>query len=190
DLNERVVSAPFTKHEPKGEPCRIFAGLLDIDPSAEEGPNIAHAVSDMLDAIKEAGGQPRIVVIDSLSEGYGLGASAPRRLADDLCKMAALRGLILILLEESIALAPSVWCFACDMVFELGASEDDHAPSMPSLFLHRIIVSKNRLGPSDPGPHRFNLLPGQGVRILPRPTSYLLPWAKRVALNLPRSGRS
>jgi KaiC/GvpD/RAD55 family RecA-like ATPase len=188
DVSERVVPAPFAKDEPKSEQCRIFAGLLDIDPSAEEGPNISRSVGDLLEAIKEAGGKPRIVVIDSLSEGYGLGASAPRRLADDLCKMAALQGLILILLEESIGLSPSVWSFACDTVFELGASEDDHAPGMPSLFMRRLVVSKNRLGPSDPGPHRFNLLPGEGVRILPRPTSYLLPWAKEVALTLPRAG--
>ena len=43
---------------------------------------------------------PRVVVIDSLAEGYGLGTTVSRRLADALAKFAADEGVILILVEE------------------------------------------------------------------------------------------
>jgi KaiC/GvpD/RAD55 family RecA-like ATPase len=128
-LAERVIMAPFMKHEPRGKECRIFAEMLDLGSSGEEVSKLGDAIEHVPRVIERAGGKPRVLVIDSLSDGYNLGATkAPRELADALCKMAAQRGMVLILLEEIVESRPSAWSFATDIVLQLSAGEETVAP--------------------------------------------------------------
>src|SRR5262249_47418264 len=140
------------------------------------------AVGGLLDAIREVGGEPHVLVIDSLSDGYNLGASAPRALADDLCKMAAQRGMILILLEETTEKRPSVWSFATDVALHLGPAEEMPAPGASGSFERQLIVTKNRLGPSESSVHRFAIMPKFGIRVFPHPRAYLSKWAPNTVL--------
>jgi KaiC/GvpD/RAD55 family RecA-like ATPase len=182
DVSERVIIAPFTKQGPKGEECRIFAEMLDLGSSREEVAKLGDAIERVLAAIERAGGQSRVLVIDSLSDGYNLGSSAPRELADALCKMAAQRGMILILLEEIVESKPSVWSFAADCVIELSLQREEDTAALT--LVRRLAVSKNRFSASEPGPHRFTITKNEGIHILPQPTAYLASWAQ--ALVLPR----
>jgi hypothetical protein len=50
-LGGGVVQAPFPKDEPKGEECRIYAGLLDLGAPREEVPPIADAAEGLLKAM-------------------------------------------------------------------------------------------------------------------------------------------
>ncbi|MBZ4415300.1 AAA family ATPase [Myxococcus sp. RHSTA-1-4] len=176
----KVVIPPFQKGAPAGDTgCRIFAGLLDLGASGQEQTRLGPAIHALLDEVSRAGGRPRVLVIDSLSEGYGLGGSAPRLLADALSKLAAELGLILVLLEEAIDSRPSTWSFTSDVVLELASGEEDRSPGSPAPFERRVTVTKNRFGPSDAGPHRFEFLPS-GLRLFPRPTAYLATWAERL----------
>lgn len=183
----KVLIPPFQKDEPAGRKGgRIFAGLLDLGASGQEQTRLGPAIHALLNEVSRAGGRPRVLVIDSLSEGYGLGGSAPRPLADALSKLAAEQGLILVLLEEAVDSRPSTWSFTSDVVLELASGEEDGAPALSAPFERRVTVTKNRFGPSDAGPHRFEFLPS-GLRLFPRPTAYLAPWAERLlGLDAPR----
>jgi KaiC/GvpD/RAD55 family RecA-like ATPase len=152
---------------------RIYAGLLDIGDSEQAASRLGEALEALLAAANDrAGGKVRVFVIDSLSDGYGLGAQkASRILADEVCKLAAQRGLVAVLLEETGEVRPSVWSFAVDTVFELGPAERG-TPFDPQL-----LVPKNRLGPADPGPHRFRVVPHGGVVVEPREVAYTRPWS-------------
>ncbi|WP_163990368.1 RAD55 family ATPase [Pyxidicoccus caerfyrddinensis] len=173
----KVLIPPFQKEESaEGRGCRIFAGLLDLGASGQEQTRLGPAIHALLDEVSRAGGRPRVLVIDSLSEGYGLGGSAPRPLADALPKLAAELGLILVLLEETIDSRPSTWSFTSDVVLELASGEEDRSPALSAPFERRMTVTKNRFGPSDAGPHRFEFF-GSGLRLFPRPTAYLASWA-------------
>lgn len=187
DVHERVVMAPFPAQGPKGEECRIFAEMLDIGSSGEEVAKLGEAIERVLAAIERAGGRARVLVIDSLSDGYNLGASAPRELADALCKMAAQRGMILILLEEIVESKPSAWSFAADSVIELGLKRDEDARAHPDPFARRLTVSKNRFSACEPGPHRFMIDAKQGISVLPQSATYLAPWAQSLVLPLPNT---
>jgi len=178
---ERILVPPFPKVTPPGNAtCRIFAGLLELGASGEEQAHLGRAVNSLLEEVTVAGGRrPSVLVIDSLSDGYGLGSSASRPLADALSKLAAEQGLVLILLEETVDSRPSTWSFTADVVLELASGEEDRTPGSPAPFERRVTVIKNRFGPSDAGPHRFELLPS-GLHVFPRPTAYLAPWARHL----------
>ena len=183
EVEERVIMAPFTKQEPGRKECRIFAEMLDIGSSGEEVSKLGDAIEHVLIVIERAGGKPGVLVIDSLSDGYNLGATkAPRELADALCKMAARRGMVLILLEEIVESRPSAWSFATDIVLQLSASEEVAALRLSDSYERRLGVAKNRLGPSEAGVHRYLILPKWGVSVLPAPRAYLSKWAPRVVL--------
>lgn len=153
--------------------CRIFAAMLKLD-SGSEQQQLDGEIEGLLQVVKQCGGSPRVVVVDALSDGYGLGASASRIVADALCKYAAYHGLIMVLLEETIDDRASPWRAVCDVLLELNGAPE-----------HRIAVAKNRLAPCDVGPHRFMIEPLRGVLILPRPSCYLAPWAAELVLPLP-----
>jgi KaiC/GvpD/RAD55 family RecA-like ATPase len=183
EVQERVIMAPFKTQKPRGNECRIFAEMLDIGSSGEEVAKLGDAIEHVLSVINDAGGKPRVLVIDSLSDGYNLGATkAPRELADALCKMAARRGMVLILLEEIVESRPSAWSFATDVVLQLSASEDVAALRLSDSYERRIAVAKNRLGAAEPGVHRYLILPRWGISVLPAPRAYLSKWAPRVVL--------
>jgi len=181
DVAEEVVVPPFKKGRPSKENgCRFFAGLLDLGAAGDEQSRLGPAVAALLHQVEQVGGRPRVLVIDSLSDGYNLGGSAPRPLADALCKLAAERGLVLLLLEEAADFRPSVWSFAVDIVLELKLSEEDPAAGMPVTLARWLTVIKNRFGPSDAGPHRFNITPNRGVYVIPRPAVYVASWAPAI----------
>lgn len=177
EVKERVVTAPFEKPEPKGDDCRLFAEMLDIGASGEEVAKLGDAIEHVLEAIERAGGQPGVLVLDSLSDGYNLGAKAPRELADAVCKMAAQRGMVLILLEETVETRPSPWSFACDTVLELDVGPTPVPHDAGEVLCRRIRVPKNRLGASEPGPHVFEIVGGAGVKVYPSVLTYLRPAA-------------
>jgi KaiC/GvpD/RAD55 family RecA-like ATPase len=185
DVDEEVVVPPFKKGKPskKEKGCRFFAGLLDLGAAGDEQSRLGPAVDALLHQVEQVGGRPRVLVIDSLSDGYNLGGSAPRQLADALCKLAAERGLVLILLEEAADIRPSVWSFAVDVVLELKLSEEDSVAGMTVTLDRWLTVIKNRFGPSDAGPHRFSMSPGAGVSVTPRPLAYLVNWAPTILWN-------
>jgi KaiC/GvpD/RAD55 family RecA-like ATPase len=175
----KVLIPPFQKDEPAGRKGgRIFAGLLDLGASGQEQTRLGPAIHALLDGVSRAGGHPRVLVIDSLSEGYGLGGAVPRPLADALSKLAAEQGLILVLLEEAVDSRPSTWSFTSDVVLELASGQEDRAPALSAPFERRVTVTKNRFGPSDAGPHRFEFF-SSGLRLFPRPTAYLASWAEQ-----------
>jgi KaiC/GvpD/RAD55 family RecA-like ATPase len=168
---EQVVVPPFTGQSPRHERgALIFAATLDLGDPKGERDKLGGATLELVDIVTACGGKPRVLVIDSLSDGYGLGASAPRELADGVCKMAAELGMFVLLLEETVDGRPSSWSFATDIVLELEAPRAGMSRSM--------TVVKNRFGASDPGPHELAIEPSVGVRIFPQPSCYLAPWAK------------
>ncbi len=182
---ESVLVSPFSRQgPPKKGSCRMFAALLDLgDEEGGERASFGGAVIELLEVVEKATGTPpRVLVIDSLSDGYHLGASAPRLLADQLCKVAVERGMILILLEETVDAKPSPWSFASDIVIGLEVQAEDQAPDMPAPFERRFTVTKNRFAPSDAGPHRFTVDPERGVMLFPRPSAYMAKWAQKIVL--------
>ncbi len=174
---EQVVILPNDKStdSTSSSGSRIYAGLLDLELDVDRpSERLGEALEAFLkETDKAAGRQVRVIVIDSLSDGYGLGTKAPRVLADEVCKLAAARGLVLVLLEEKVEEVPSVWSFAVDTVFELApAGLEPHGA-----LVRRFTVSKNRLGPSDPGPHDLVIAPEWGATVWPRARAYRTYWA-------------
>lgn len=126
------------------------------------------------------GTTPKVLVIDSLSDGYKLGAGVEREFADAVCKLVARMGVVLILLEECVAQTPSPWVFAADTVLELGVVSEDADATRASPFERRLTVVKHRFGPSDFGPHRFSFTSNGDVQVYPRPSAWLEPWAAQL----------
>lgn len=169
-----VESAPFKAPlEASGRP-RILAGLLDIGERGLEQKQLPGAVEDLIHAASAAGSTSRVVVLDSLSDGYGLGATVPRGLADEMCKMAAGSGRIFVLLEEAIDSTPSPWCFAADVVLELSLRE---LGSNGGPLVRWMSVLKNRFGAAEPGPHQMVIREKEGVSVRPSARTYLRSWA-------------
>jgi KaiC/GvpD/RAD55 family RecA-like ATPase len=173
-LHRPVLAPPFPQVETgKG---RLLAGVIDLGQSGEEPEHLESALLALLDAVRAAGAGPRVLVVDSLSDGYRLGASAPRTLADGLCKLAAEQGLLLILLEETTSGGPSGWSFAVDLVIELARADVSQAEK--SSDARRLIVTKNRLGPCDIGIQDL-AIDSSGVQVFPRPAAYQQPWVRQ-----------
>lgn len=182
DHADVVVAHGENPSPPQVDPARrIDARLLDLSHGvASFGPELER----FWDSLTSSALAPSVLVVDSLSEGYGLGAAAPREFVDAVCKLAAHWGVALILLEESATDAASPWVFAADTVLELSALTDDVESIRASPFERRVVVAKHRFGPSDVGPHRFSLRPGEPVRVYPRPSAWLEPWAESVDVGL------
>lgn len=175
---EQVVLLSEPGEQPDASYVRIYSGLLDLgEGAAEESVSKLEGAVEVLLAAAErqAGRKVRVLVIDSLADGYGLGSKAPRLLADGICKLAAARGLVVVLLEEMVDVRSSAWSFAVDVVLELRTEQ-----GLPE---HRLWVTKNRLGPVDVGPHRFTFISHAGIRIYPRPSAYRRSWARDKLMN-------
>jgi len=193
DLGPVVESVPFAEPPPedsvldgdltsddafratntRGDEPRILAGLLDLE-DGEEQSRLPAAVDGLLEAATQAGAIPRVVVLDSLSDGYNLGGSVPRALADELCKMAAGAGRVFVLLEETVDSRSSPWCFAVDLVIELTLKE---SPDHEGALLPWMTIKKNRFGPAEPGPHQLVVRSKVGVFVRPSAWSYLRRWS-------------
>ncbi|MEZ4390399.1 MAG: ATPase domain-containing protein [Polyangiales bacterium] len=145
---------------------RVFARVVLPDVARTEDP-IGDEVVRLLEWVARCGGDPRVLVVDSLSDGYGLGGKIARPAADALAKLAAQRGLCLVLVEEVQRLVPSPWCFAVDTVLELRlAGFPDRTRDDRSL-----SVTKHRFGSSDAGPHELALVNAR-VSVLPDPEAW------------------
>ena len=171
ELRERVIIPKFPLDAPEphtGDECRIYADLLALEQGKEQA-GIEDAVERLLDLAVRAGGKPRVVVIDSLSDGYNLGSAVPRIVADAVCKLAVAKGMVFILLEETFDGRPSNWSFAADVVMELRQPTDQG----PDLRARTINITKNRFGRVEPGPHRASIARGTRYTIWPDPSAYL-----------------
>lgn len=169
---EQVVL--LTGNEPQPDPShvRIYSGLLDLGEDPREAVSqLGGALEALLEAANaRAQRKVRVLVIDSLSDGYGLGSQAPRILADGICKLAAEQGLVLVLLEETTGDTPSVWSFSVDTVFEL------RAVSSGRLSERTLTIPKNRLGSADLGPHALEFAVQRGIQFYPSVTAYKKEW--------------
>lgn len=149
-----------------GASPRLFARMLQPQPEHADDP-MGDEVVQLLEWVTRCGGDPRVLVVDSLSDGYGLGGKIARAAADALAKLAAQRGLCLILVEEVTRLVPTPWCFAVDTVLELRLNGfEDRAREDRSL-----SVTKHRFGPSDAGPHELDLAQAR-LTLLPEPDAW------------------
>jgi KaiC/GvpD/RAD55 family RecA-like ATPase len=154
---------------------RIYASIVEVP---ELGvPDIGAELQRVIDEAARESFTPKVVVIDSLAEGYRLGASVPRYLADALAKFAADNGILLVLLEEVMDQRDSTWTFIADVVLELA----HHGSVGTSAAEERsLTVRKNRFGPAHVGPHAFAIHRTGGIVIYPRLSAYLSEFARSV----------
>jgi KaiC/GvpD/RAD55 family RecA-like ATPase len=164
-----VRYAPFNSEPAPGADV-LLVSLLELDGNPDR---LGDALDAMWGEIEALDLRPRVVVIDSLIDGYGIGSNVSREFADAICKLTARWGIALILLEECATAKASPWVYAVDTVIELGLEGDEGAGS-PERWLR---VPKHRFGPSDIGPHRFVIESGIGVTVFPRTSVWLEPWA-------------
>lgn len=156
-------------------PLRVLASIIDIPTESE--PDFGSELRRSLEAARAARLDPKVLVIDSLSEGYRLGGDVARPLADALSKFAAEEGLVLVLIEEVCSGQDSLWTFIADVVFELS----HHGPLGTAAAEHRsLVVRKSRFGPSHVGPHSFTIRRAGGVEIQPRLGTYLDFWVREL----------
>jgi KaiC/GvpD/RAD55 family RecA-like ATPase len=164
----RVHNLPAGSPAPAETTPRIFAPLIEVPAASDPdfGAEIEHAITEA----RAAQLRPTVIVIDSLAEGYRLGTTMPRALADALAKFAAEQGMLLILVEETIDARDSAWTFIADVVMELA----HHGASGTAAAEQRAVtVRKNRFGPAHVGPHGFVIDQSQGIEIYPRLSTYL-----------------
>jgi KaiC/GvpD/RAD55 family RecA-like ATPase len=107
----------------------------------------------------------RAVVVDGLSDGYDLGAKAPRSLADGLVKFAAQEGLVLILVEETNSPDVTHWSFAVDISLFV-MNEAGLPPGS-----RELRVEKSRYSAASAGPHLYSMA-SDGPTISPHPSAY------------------
>jgi KaiC/GvpD/RAD55 family RecA-like ATPase len=179
EAQEQVVILVENEQQPDPSHVRIYASLLAL---GEEPKQIVSQLGEAVEVLLEVANtraqrKVRVLVIDSLSDGYGLGSQAPRLLADGICKFAAEQGLVLVLLEETTGDQPSVWSFSVDTVFEL------RAVSSGRLSERKLTIPKNRLGSADLGPHAFEFIAQYGIRFYPGVTAYKKEWLIRHLVN-------
>jgi KaiC/GvpD/RAD55 family RecA-like ATPase len=162
DLDEsRIVMLPGEAANGTGP--RIFCGLLtDLDPSA---PDLVACLESLRRDVESLGGLPKVFIVDSLSEGYGIGSSAHRVGADAVMKFAAQGGHGLVLCEETAGEQASPWLFAADTVLELGVESRERG--------RWIEVRKHRFGPSVSGRHELELGSGTHPKVFPEPHAWV-----------------
>ncbi len=164
----RVSNLPAGSQQPAATTPRIFAPLIEVPATSE--PDFGSEIEQAITAAKAAQLSPAVIVIDSLAEGYRLGTTMPRALADALAKFAAEQGLLLILVEETIDSRDSAWTFIADVVMELA----HHGTAGTAAAEQRAVtVRKNRFGPAHVGPHGFVIDRDKGIEIYPRLSTYL-----------------
>ncbi len=100
-------------------------------------PDVGGMILDLVRISDERGCDPRVVVVDSLSDGYQLGSKVPRPTVDGVCKLAVEQGWVLVLVVEAVDDQASPWSFAVDTVLSL-----EVAPSGR----REVRVTKHRFG--------------------------------------------
>jgi KaiC/GvpD/RAD55 family RecA-like ATPase len=145
----------------------LVLGMHDV-PSNDAGvPDIGQAMLDLARIAADRGFKPAVLVIDSLSDGYGLGGTAPRPVVDGICKLAIEQGWGLVLVEEVADGRVSPWTFAVDTVLTLRMSTADGEPQTQ----REMLVTKHRFGACEPGPHRLQI-ESERVRVIPPLAAY------------------
>ena len=169
DLGETsVVTLPGELEDEAGP--HVFCGLLtDLDPAA---PDLVASLEALGRDVVGAGGRPVVYVVDSLIEGYGIGASASRTSADAVMKFAAQGGCGLVLCEEIQGEGASPWLFAADTVLDLGVDARERG--------RWIEVRKHRFGPSVSGRHELDLGGGTAPAVYPEPHAWVAPHVQDV----------
>jgi KaiC/GvpD/RAD55 family RecA-like ATPase len=163
-----------------GDGPTLVVGMTEMKTSEDdEVPDVGAMILDLVRISVERGCDPRVVVVDSLSDGYGLGAGVPRPTVDGVCKMAVEQGWVLILVEEAVDERPSPWSFAVDTVLSLEVTPAGR---------REVRVIKHRFGSCQPGPHRL-LVEREGVRVLPCFAAYRNA-VRDLALPPPATNRS
>lgn len=171
----------------------LILGMLDAAVDEAGVPDVGESLLDLYRIAAARGYAPKVVVVDSLSEGYGLGASVSRTVVDGLCKLAVEQGWVLILVEEAPTDAPTPWTFAVDTVLSLRlAAAEGGAQSR-----RELLVTKHRFGGCEPGPHGL-LIERERVRVIPPFSAYrnavrdldLPPPAKGRSLAVPTKGET
>lgn len=181
----RVVDLSRKGHrEPSLTKPSLVLGMLDALVDEQGVPDVGRALLDLHRIATARGYAPRVVVVDSLSEGYGLGTSVPRAVVDGLCKLAVEQGWVLILVEEAATDAPSPWAFAVDTVLSLRLAP----PASPLQSRRELLVTKHRFGGCEPGPHGL-LIERERVRVIP-PFSAYRNAARDLVLPPPAKNRS
>jgi KaiC/GvpD/RAD55 family RecA-like ATPase len=153
------LAEPEARKTSSTEPM-LVVGMTEAENVSEEeggGPDLGSMILDLVRISVDRGCNPRVVVVDSLSDGYKLGAGVPRPTVDGVCKLAIEQGWVLILVEETVDNRASPWSFAVDTVLSLEVTEAGRREAR---------VTKHRFGPCQPGPHRL-LVEREGVRVLP-----------------------
>lgn len=153
---------------------------MEMGPPEEGGaPDLGQMILDLLRISYDRGCKPLVVVVDSLTDGYNLGASAPRPVVDGVCKLAVEQGWVLVLVEETVNNDASPWSFAVDTVISLEVTQEGRREAR---------VTKHRFGSCQPGPHRLLVEP-EGVRVIPCFAAYRNA-VRDLALSEPATNRS
>jgi KaiC/GvpD/RAD55 family RecA-like ATPase len=167
-----------------GDGPTLVVGMTEMAMSPlEEGgdvPDLGGMILDLARLSFERGCEPRVVVVDSLSDGYGLGARAPRPTVDAVCKLAIEQGWVLVLVEEAADDRASPWSFAVDTVLSLEVTPEGR---------REVRVTKHRFGACQPGPHRLLVEREIGVRVIPCFAAYRNA-VRDLALPKPAKNRS
>ena len=165
-----------------GDGPTLVVGMTEMEMSStEEGdvPDVGRMILDLVRISVERGCDPRVVVVDSLSDGYRLGARVPRPNVDGVCKLAVEQGWVLVLVEEAVDDRASPWSFAVDTVLSLEVTPSGR---------RELRVTKHRFGSCQPGPHRLHV-EREGVRVLPCFAAYRNA-VRDLALPSPATNRS
>jgi KaiC/GvpD/RAD55 family RecA-like ATPase len=160
DPGTAIDLAQLDAKKPSGAGSMLVVGMTEMEMcSTEEGdvPDVGRMILDLARISMERGCDPRVVVVDSLSGGYRLGADVPRPTVDGVCKLAVEQGWALVLVEEAADERESPWSFAVDTVLSLQVTPAGR---------REVRVTKHRFGSSQPGPHRL-FIEREGVRVIP-----------------------
>lgn len=164
---DRIARLPARAVSDEGP--RVYVGLLQLE---GDEPDLVTALENLDARVREAGGNPTAFIVDSLIEGYGLGASRARIEVDDILKFAVRYGRGLVLCEETPTDAPSPWVFAADTVLQLGVESRDRG--------RWIEVKKHRFGPSATGRHELDLVASGSPSIYAGVHAWQLPWVPEI----------
>jgi hypothetical protein len=151
----------------------VYVGLLQLE---TDQPDLVTALEQLDARVREAGGNPTAFIVDSLIDGYGIGSTIERIVADDVLRFAANYGYALVLCEEIVSDAPSPWVFAADTVLQVGVESRERG--------RWIEVKKHRFGPSATGRHELELVGLRGQpRVYPSPKAWLSAWRRATLQN-------
>ncbi len=101
-----VLAPPFPKVEAESAKARLFAAVIDAGLSQQAASGLEEAILSLLSAVHEANGKPRVLLLDCLSDGYGLGASAPASYAMGYASWLPSAGFFLCYWRKPPALRP------------------------------------------------------------------------------------